>query len=257
MLPPNATTLSFDTCADLITTNGLLRVRVLRPDGTYVVLLDWELLKTTNWVARTASLTNYAGQTVTIYFEQNDGGLGSGEYRYVDNVAILTAGAPLYIPAAPRLLTLTAGNQVALVWRDNDNNEAGFSVERSLGTNGAWSVVGQVSSNVPAFTDAAVSDGTNYSYRVRSWNNQGFSPYSNVRTISTPRKPPLGIAFTGGVNAAVSWPAWATNFILYETTSLVTSTYSLNTNTVSISGTNLNVTVPLRLGSRFFQLRSP
>ena len=63
-------------------------------------------------MSRTASLTDYAGQTVTLYFLQNDGGLGSGEGRYVDNIAVQTDRPPLYVPDAPKLLTVTAANQI-------------------------------------------------------------------------------------------------------------------------------------------------
>lgn len=254
MLPPNATTLAFDTMAN---NDGLLRVRLQRPDGTFVTLLDWEGLTNHNvWTNRTASLTTYAGQTVTIYFEQNDGGLGSGEYRYVDNVAVLTAGPPLYIPAAPKLLVVTASNNVNLLWRDNDNNEAGFKVERSFSTNGPWTEIAGLQSNVTAFVDASVVPGTNYSYRVRSWNAQGFSPYSNVRSVATPPIPSLSITLSGNV-LTLTWPGWATNFTLYTATSLAPSAAWSPLTGATNQGTNFIKTYPMLAVSRFFQLRSP
>ena len=257
ILPPNATTLSFNTCADPITTNGLLRVRLQAADGTSVTLRDWEQLKTTAWVAQTASIANYAGQTVTIYFEQNDGGLGAGEYRYVDNVAILTAGTPIYLPAAPKLLTATAGNPVSLLWRDNDSNETGFEVERSPGDTGLWSGSASLATNVTTYTDATVSPGTNYSYRVRSWNAAGFSLYSNVRAVTTPPRPYITV--TGGSSGlTLNWSAAATNFTLYAASNLPPPTlWSPVTNKVVNVGGTSSVTVPLGPGNCFFQLRSP
>ncbi len=255
ILPVNANMLSFDTSAN---NDGLLRVRLQGADGASVTLLDWEGLTNKNtWVTRTASLTNYAGQTVTIYFEQNDGGQGSGEYRYVDNVAVLTTGPAVYLPAAPKLLTVSAGISVSLRWRDNDNNESGFKVERSQGTNGLWSEIASMSTNVTTFADAAVNPGTTYSYRVRSWNAAGFSPYSNVQTATTLPRPSLAVAASAGT-LTLGWPPWATNYSLYWTTNLAPPVFwSPVTNPVSNLGSNFGVTVPTGTGQGFFRLKGP
>lgn len=184
ILPANATTLAFDTSAD---NDGLLRARLQLANGNFVTLIDWAGLSTPKtWVQCSADLSAYAGQTVTLWFEQNDGGQGSGEYRYVDNVAVQTAGAPVYLPSAPKLLTATGTGSVSLSWRDNDVNESGFSIERSLGSGGAWGEIARLGSNVTTYADASIAPAGGYAYRIRSWNAAGFSPYSNVRTNSAP-----------------------------------------------------------------------
>ena len=99
---------------------------------------------------------------MSLFFQQNDGGQGSGETRYVDHIAVLTEGAPIYLPDAPKLLTVTATNCANLLWRDNDCNESGFKIERSAETNGAWIEIASVSSNLTNYADGSVKDGTNY-----------------------------------------------------------------------------------------------
>jgi hypothetical protein len=254
ILPPNAKSLRFDTRAD---NDGLLRVQLFAADGTLATLLDWEKLTVTNtWVTRTASLTNYAGQTVFLYFQQNDGGQGSDEARYVDNIAVLTDGPPLYLPDAPKLLAVTATNYASLLWRDNDSNAAGFKIERSAGTNGVWAEIASVSGNLTTYTDTSVCGGTNYSYRLRSWNASGRSDYSNVRTVDTPRRPSIAAA-VAGASLALSWPSWATNFTLCSTTSLNAGGFWLP---VTDTATNLDgalvIALPLARGNRFFKLTS-
>src|SRR5207302_6454647 len=59
ILPPNATTLSFDTRA---LNDGRLRVRVRNSSGSFTTLLDWDTPSTTNWITRTAPLASFAGQ---------------------------------------------------------------------------------------------------------------------------------------------------------------------------------------------------
>lgn len=84
-LPDDAATMKFDTRA---AENGSLRVRLVDEGGASHTLLDWEVLSGPTWVSRSADLSAYAGQEVTIFFEQNDNDVGQGEMRYVDNVGI-------------------------------------------------------------------------------------------------------------------------------------------------------------------------
>jgi len=226
--------------------------------GSLVTLLPWAGLTNKNtWFTLTASLANYAGQTVTLYFEQMDGGQGNGEYRYVDNIAVLTAGPALYLPAAPRLLSAVAGNSVSLLWRDNDQSEAGFKIERSLGTNGIWSEIASLSTNATGYADASVSAGTTYSYRMRSWNAQGFSPYSNAQIVTTPPRPLLATALSAST-LMVTWPTWASNFTLYTTSDLLPPVVWAPVGVGGRNtGSNLAVSLPVGTNSSFFQLEGP
>src|SRR5689334_4477507 len=83
-----------------------------------------------------------------------------------------------------------------ILWQDNSGNnpavadqEDGFTVERALGQNGAFSVVGQVAQNVTSFTDVIQNDagGVTYCYRVQAFNQAGKSPYSGVACATTPK----------------------------------------------------------------------
>jgi hypothetical protein len=75
---------------------GRLRVRLVDARGTSHTLVNWETSRASaraaTWAGRTAALAAYAGQTVTLYFEQDDGGAGHGERRWVDNVVIHVGG---------------------------------------------------------------------------------------------------------------------------------------------------------------------
>jgi hypothetical protein len=41
--------------------------------------LTWQTYRSATWAGRTATLAAYAGQTVTLSFEQDDSGAGHGE----------------------------------------------------------------------------------------------------------------------------------------------------------------------------------
>ncbi len=71
---------------------------------------------------------------------------------------------------------------VIVTWQDNSNNESGFRVERSI--NGVTFVqIALVSSNTIFYQNSSVSPGSQYYYRVRAYNNAGYSTYSNVATV--------------------------------------------------------------------------
>lgn len=84
-LPANFDLLYFETKANV---DGALRVRLVDEGGTSHILLPWEVLAGESWRERTANIAPYAGQTVTLYFEQGDNDVGNGEHRYVDNVIL-------------------------------------------------------------------------------------------------------------------------------------------------------------------------
>lgn len=91
---------------------------------------------------------------------------------------------PAQPPAAPtRLTAKTVQAKVTLTWRDAAG-ETSYLIERSL--NGTtWTQIGTAGANVTSFTDAAVTKGTTYQYRVRAYNSSTglYSSYSNTVSI--------------------------------------------------------------------------
>jgi len=98
------------------------------------------------------------------------------------------AGNP---PAAPSSLLAEMNNSAVLLsWQDNSLNEDQFYIERCQGDGcSAFSNVGLTGVNVTTWTDMDTLAGESYSYRVRAWNSNGFSNYSNIATIVTPAVP--------------------------------------------------------------------
>ena len=69
--------------------------------------------------------------------------------------------------------------RLQLTWADRSTNEAGFIVQRKTNTNGIFSQLVTVGTDVTSYADAAVTPGTLYCYRVAAFNGAGTSSYSN------------------------------------------------------------------------------
>lgn len=85
-------------------------------------------------------------------------------------------------PVAPSDLTFTlneTGDEIALSWIDNSDNEDIFSIERSVGDTENFEELFEVDFDVTSFVDQ-IEVGVNHFYRVRALNSGGDSDYSNV-----------------------------------------------------------------------------
>lgn len=135
----------------------------------------------TDWLLITAGGFHGLGLTtdgtIWVWGRNNNGQLGSGD------TVIRNIPAPLGSPAPPTLINLTPyPSQIDLSWSDISLNEEGFTIERKLMLAGTWSIIATVTANTISYPDvitATLPPNTYYYYRLRSFNNFGYSPYSN------------------------------------------------------------------------------
>lgn len=101
--------------------------------------------------------------------------------------AISTVSTLILPPVAPSGLSALAiaATQINLSWLDNGPDEAGFRIERALGS-GSFTEIATVGANVTAYADSTVVQATSYSYRVRGYNAGGLSPYSATASATPP-----------------------------------------------------------------------
>lgn len=93
-------------------------------------------------------------------------------------------------------------SHVELTWSDNSSDENGFHVERCTGPSASCSTfvqIGPVSTDSTGLSDLGVQGGTTYTYRVRAFNVNGLSGYSNTAQVTTPPAPPSSQIVPSGV----------------------------------------------------------
>ena len=110
--------------------------------------------------------------------------VGNSSYS---GTASATTKAPPPPPDAPSALSATAksSSQIDLSWDDNSDDETGFKIERRLSTSSSFSQIGTTSANDTDYTDSGLSASTTYVYRVRAYNANGNSGYSDTDRATT------------------------------------------------------------------------
>lgn len=108
-----------------------------------------------------------------------------------ESAATTSAPPPPPAPNAPSGLAITNPTQTTLQlsWTDNSTNETGFSLERSVGGS-PFTIIQTLAPDSIGFLDQNLTAATTYQYRIRAFNGNGNSTYSNIATGTTLSAPP-------------------------------------------------------------------
>jgi len=162
----------------------------------------------------TATTPAHSAGTVDVTVTNPDGksGTKTGGFTYT---------APPQPPAAPSNVTATpvSSSQINLAWTDNATNEDGFEIERS--TDGTtFTLLAKVGTNVTTYSNTGLTASTTYYYRVRAYNADGKSDYSNTASGTTLEAPapalpaaPTNLTATAASSSKINltWTDNATN----------------------------------------------
>src|SRR5580704_14680839 len=90
-----------------------------------------------------------------------------------------TWAAPPAVPSGltATLSTTSPSSEIDLAWTDNNPNETGIKIEREAGS-GGFSVVAVLCPNTTSYADKNLTQSTQYTYRIGSFNSAGDSGYS-------------------------------------------------------------------------------
>jgi hypothetical protein len=94
--------------------------------------------------------------------------------------------SPFVAPDATPTLSAAqiSPTEINLSWNDNCTNEDGYRIERSV-SGGSYTQIAALGPNSTSFQNSGLSANTLYSYRVRAYNSQGYSSWSNVFTLTS------------------------------------------------------------------------
>ncbi|MDD5589781.1 MAG: fibronectin type III domain-containing protein [Candidatus Portnoybacteria bacterium] len=100
---------------------------------------------------------------------------------------------------APTNLTATtvSCSRISLAWEDNSENEFGFKIERKTRARGSWQQVDIVGEGVTSYLNVGLGQDVDYYFRVRAYNDQTNSDYSNEVGSSTYLCPSVDLKLNG------------------------------------------------------------
>ncbi|MDB6024194.1 MAG: hypothetical protein JWM68_417, partial [Verrucomicrobiales bacterium] len=166
-----------------------------------------------------------AGINATTY--NNTGLAGNVKYYYrvysyntAGNGAVSGTASDTTAPQAPTGLTAvsagsgaTTWDKVNLTWTDTANSEVGFKIERSP-DNITFTQIATNAASDATYSDSGLAAQHAYWYRVRTYNANGNSAFSNVATVTTPNAPPVLTAIgdkSVAANTALAFTAAASD----------------------------------------------
>ena len=103
-----------------------------------------------------------------------------------------SATTPIRIVTAPTMLMVNHTSnfdKVSLSWNDNDNDEQGYKIERKDSVSGEFKEIVILPANSKSYIDEQLNEVRSYAYRVKAYDGELNSDYSNSATIVTLPKP--------------------------------------------------------------------
>ena len=168
-----------------------------------------------------ANIKTYADASVqknATYYYRVQARIGSGVSAWsgLISVATLTPDAPVSLMGMKMPASSNAPT-VKLAWRDNANNEGGFTLQRATDSGFSKHVSNfTLAANLAKYTDSAVEANTKIYYRVRAFNGAGNSAWSNVLKLTAPGELPdnpakLSVIGSDSSSITIGWTDNANN----------------------------------------------
>ena len=127
------------------------------------------------------TLTDLTGTTEdkTYYWRVRANNIaGAGPWSEVSDFFIMLAPDNVKV-------SVEESNQIKLSWDDNSDVEEGYIVERKEDGQTDFSVIDTAEAGAEQYLDSNIESGVSYSYRIKAFNENGSSAYSEVALLAT------------------------------------------------------------------------
>lgn len=151
-----------------------------------------------------------SGETYTYRVRATDG------VNYSDYSSEVKRSFPL--PDAPLQLMVTVipnSKVINILWIDTLTTIKGYELWRKIGVNGTWTIFKSLAANVYNTDDFNVDTAQVYYYKLRSYNDYGYSAFSNEannnKGPASTLQPPTGLSVSG-VSSSKIMLTWIENY---------------------------------------------
>jgi len=132
----------------------------------------------TSYIIENLSISTSYTYRIKAYNSTNNSYSHSGEIT----VSLKKSEVPSNI-----VVTALSSTEIRIDWSDNSETEMGFAVERKK-NGGEYVEIAKVPSNTISYIDKGLSPNQQYFYRIRSYNENGYSSYSSSKSVSTKKR---------------------------------------------------------------------
>lgn len=184
-------------------------------------------------------------------------------YWAAEFFGILESATPSPNPPTQVNATAASSTQINLTWTDNETNETGYYIERSLSSGGGYTTVASLPANTTSYSDTSLTPETTYYYKVTvadaSTTASSVEVNATTPNNSNPTPPAapssLSAMATGMSTITINWQDNANNedgFVLErsvgnETNYVVVANLSSNTTSHADTGLSASTTYYYRV----------
>lgn len=157
--------------------SGSVVVPAFLDNGNYMVGIRFK--------DQTMSLADDPAYSIQLaHFGEYDTESGVNELNLI--VSIGNGGSET-LPITPGNLIAESGDsgEISLTWNDLSDDENSFQLIRSHGDTEEWFEVAVIDADLTTWNDTNLTTGTTFHYRIRSVNEYGYSPWSDLASATT------------------------------------------------------------------------
>lgn len=118
----------------------------------------------------------YIGMAMTSHANNT---LGTAAFEGVDVFELIDGGTANLNPPTMQLVERQMDKHVYVSWESTNPNEWGYLIERAQNGNGLYEIVHAAGQDDRFWVDTEANDDGEYDYRIRSFSENGLSPYSS------------------------------------------------------------------------------
>lgn len=163
-----------------------------------------------------------------------------------NDMCITTSSTTVLAPS--NLSAAVGGVAISLTWTDNATNETGYYVLRSTNPLTGYETLATLGADASAYTDTSVTTDTFYHYKVRAFNTEAVSGFSNIATQYISSGGGVDVTLGDGGSVIDNFADGGFITVLDQNANDITTDYASTDGSANVTVTIYNTALPMKTG---------